>query len=1778
MRLENPEPVPAPATDAPLADFSEWTARYLAAAPSERPAFIAEGIQLAEAHRTALADLIPRDPKRAIESAIPMVVRQDLPPEILDRLEERISAKGFFGVLGVVGQPVEEQSIRREVRLANQERYEVHTYGTRLTQTTTPDTNLTGIAIDGSLALSERGFRVLEIGERLDPARPVFNTCPVSGKSSGISPAGDGTYPSITKDTPAVEIAGEVHYLCDGRHINVLAEGGTGGPTKPTTTITTTTSTGVRSVLYIRVAFPETRKEPQTEAAAYDMMRQVNDFMVENSYGNLYLLTTVTPLVIVPRTEAFYKGGGGDESVLQTDAQTAARNLGYDFAKYDHDIVAYNGGPGTFGGLGYVGSRGIWIRTITVGVTSHELGHNLGLWHANSWDTGGASTIGSGANVEYGNVFDTMGTTSAGDRHFNAAHKDKLNWLPRQSFVHQVYTSGTYRIHAFDQPRLDPGSRYALMVQKDRGRQYRAEFRQKSFGGNTWIRDGILLNWNPWTDSNGGTHLLDTTPGSPDDRLDAGIVIGRTFSDIESGIHITPIGKGGTTPESMDVVVNLGAFPGNQPPTAIVNAGTLSTEIGTPVSFTVTASDPDGDALSYAWDFGDKTFSNTNSASVSKSWAAAGEYVVRCVVSDMKGHTASDSAVVHVGAPATFRVSGQITIDGQRLADVRVSNGLTGASYIGTSTDSDGSYTLTGLTAGSLTVTPALYGYTFTTGFTNPVTVGPDFTAADFTATKAVAVTLTVSDSDCVEGNTDTGSFRLTRTGPTTSPLNVTCFNPPRGSAAAGFDYTFAPTALPSSSSLYYTVTIPADQSSLDIIVTAIDDTQLEGPETVTLELVARSGYVIGGAESETLTIQDSDTALPLVTLSPMDGDASEAGDTASFLVTRTGSTATSLAVNFTVSGTSTATQGVDYATIGTQLTIPAGSSSALLVITPINDTIAEGTETVTVSLASGAGYIPTGVSTENMGTVNILDDDLATVTVTASDNSAGETSGDTGTFLITRTGPTTLPLTVNYAIGGSATHGVDYERLPGVLTIPAGASTGSVTVLPIDDGIGEPPQTVTLQLRGGITHVVGNPGIATVNLIDNPDPPVVTVGVSNGVIGEPATAGSFRFTTTGSGDGNVTIHYTVTGTATPGIDYVALSGTLSMGRNATADVTVTPIDDSLPEDSETITVTIVADPAYTSFLDNTATLNLVDDDQPTVSISSTNSAFGEAGGIGRFWISRTGSTSSALAVNYVLSGTATNGDDYSLLPGNIVIPAGASGISLFITPINDTLIEGTETVIATLAPGAYGIGFASGTQYLTDNETLTVKVKFGSATGSSSESAGIVNIPIIMTAPAAVDVTVECVINGGSATGRVDYSFSPGIVTFLAGETLKYVPLTILDDVFNEPDETVLLRLQNPNGAALPAGGFPPTNNFTYTHTIIDNDSLSPPTAGFAAVSGTGVESQSSTTIAVSLSRPQAGPVLVDYSATGGSATLGADYSLPSGTLIFAAGETVKMFTLSIIDDTLSELSETILISVTNPVGATLGANATYTYTIEDDDGAEITIVASDPIAGEFGDDIGVFTLTRTGSLVGTLTAGIAVSGTADSGVDFQALPASVAFPASVGTATVEVHPLADSLAEGDETVIVTIVPDASFTIGAQDHAMVTIRDLPIDGWRFAKFGAWANTPLIAGDLANPDLDSFPNLLEFALSSEPNNTASATPPIFAIEGTDAALTYSRPSAVGDVTFTIEKWSAPDNWPAVTFSEEIVSEYGGAQVVKDRVPLHGATEMMLRLRVSRPAQ
>ncbi len=79
--------------------------------------------------------------------------------------------------------------------------------------------------------------------------------------------------------------------------------------------------------------------------------------------------------------------------------------------------------------------------------------------------------------------------------------------------------------------------------------------------------------------------------------------------------------------------------------------------------------------------------------------------------------------------------------------------------------------------------------------------------------------------------------------------------------------------------------------------------------------------------------------------------------------------------------------------------------------------------------------------------------------------------------------------------------------------------------------------------------------------------------------------------------------------------------------------------------------------------------------------------------------------------------------------------------------------------------------------------------------------------------------------------------------------------------------------------------------------------------------------------------------PLSVVYATTGGTATAGSDYANVSGTLLFGAGERLKSFNIPVADDDLTEGSETISVTLSNPSGGRLGSTAQAVVTILDDE-----------------------------------------------------------------------------------------------------------------------------------------------------------------------------------------------------------------------------------------------
>ncbi len=519
--------------------FDDWTKRYLAASPVEQSSLVMDGTRLAQARRAVLANLIQSDPEQALSVAVPMRVRQQLPAEVVQQLEKRVNDRGRFEVLGVLGESA--MSIRRRVRTAERT-YDAFVFGRRLQQTTKADVPVHGIAVDQALALQESPVRALEPGEIPDPVllASAESTCPIS-KQSVEAPV-------------LVQVGRTLRRLCHAGHIEALAqelaaqEAGI-GPT-PAAAASAWTQ-GPKKVLYMRVKFLDDATEPITHAAASANMITVSNFYVENSYGTTWLIPTVTPLLLLPRTKAGY-ALTDDYDGLLNDARLVAAAQGFNTASYDLDCVHLITIFDNWGGLAYVGDKGVWLQSANTSVAAHEFGHNYGLDHANAWMTTDNSVIGTGSNEEYGDIYDVMGSGYGTTYHFNACHKNILGWLPDAS-VQTVTTSGVYRVHAQDVATPGIGWKHALKIRKDT-RDYWVEVRQKITGNNT-LQNGVLLRWSPWAQSNGGSELLDTTPGSAGGKNDAALLVGRTFEDTAAKVKITPLAVSGTSPRSIDVQV-----------------------------------------------------------------------------------------------------------------------------------------------------------------------------------------------------------------------------------------------------------------------------------------------------------------------------------------------------------------------------------------------------------------------------------------------------------------------------------------------------------------------------------------------------------------------------------------------------------------------------------------------------------------------------------------------------------------------------------------------------------------------------------------------------------------------------------------------------------------------------------------------------------------------------------------------------------------------------------------------------------------------------------------------------------------------------------------------------------------------------------------------------------------------------------------------------------------------------------------------------------------------
>ncbi|MHC1763357.1 MAG: Calx-beta domain-containing protein [Verrucomicrobiia bacterium] len=225
--------------------------------------------------------------------------------------------------------------------------------------------------------------------------------------------------------------------------------------------------------------------------------------------------------------------------------------------------------------------------------------------------------------------------------------------------------------------------------------------------------------------------------------------------------------------------------------------------------------------------------------------------------------------------------------------------------------------------------------------------------------------------------------------------------------------------------------------------------------------------------------------------------------------------------------------------------------------------------------------------------------------------------------------------------------------------------------------------------------------------------------------------------------------------------------------------------------------------------------------------------------------------------------------------------------------------------------------------------------LQFTTNTYTVAENAGVATLTVRRTGDTHAVVTVDYATANGTATAGLDYTATKGMLIFTAGETNQSIVVPILNDGIVESTEAFTLTLSNATGGGVLGT---PTNA---TVRITDNDvglqfEFGPLTFPNSYRAG---EAEGLILLAVIRGDDGAFPVSVDFATSGISATSGVDFTPTNGTLSFAAGEKVKVFTVPILNDGLKENNETFRVTLSNPTNQVLGSQKIATVTIMDND-----------------------------------------------------------------------------------------------------------------------------------------------------------------------------------------------------------------------------------------------
>ncbi len=598
--------------------------------------------------------------------------------------------------------------------------------------------------------------------------------------------------------------------------------------------------------------------------------------------------------------------------------------------------------------------------------------------------------------------------------------------------------------------------------------------------------------------------------------------------------------------------------------------------------------------------------------------------------------------------------------------------------------------------------------------------------------------------------------------------------------------------------------------------VTPTVDNRLEANETLSISQsnLAATGLAVTIADSATLTITNDDAASVTI------ADASGNEDDGVISLTATLDNAVqggfTVDVN-TVDGTAT-TANSDYTAIVGQTLTFAGNAgeTQTFSVTPTTDLILEDNETLTINQSNlGATGLAVGIA--DSATITINNDDSASVTI--SDVSGNE---DDGTITITATLNGELPggfsINLNSADGSATLLDNDYVAIVDQTLVFAGTSgeTQTLDLSPVADDRVEGDETIVISqsdLSGtALPLTISDSAIVTLLGDDS-----ATVTIEDVSANEQDGAITVTATLDKDVPGGFSVDLnTADDTATVADnDYVQVTDeTLTFVGSAgeTQTFTVTVNDDVTLEADETVTVqqSNLTGTGLSVVITDEATLTISNDDTAAVSIEDITQ--NEDDGSFTVDVVLDNPVDGGFSVDLTaVDGTATVvGLDYeALVTETLTFVGNVNEIQqITLTPLADDLVEPDETltlVQSNLIDTELSVDITDQAEVtLSNDDTAEFNI---AATSQAIEGQldGVFTITSTnaLATPTSIDISL-----GGTATQGVDYTTIGTSIVFPANVLSSTLIISVVNDVLDEANETVIITLNGATAAATSIGG----------------------------------------------------------------------------------------------------------------------------------------------------------------------------------------------------------------------------------------------------------------------------------------------------------------------------------------------------------------------------------